>query len=367
MNANEKLIDAITIHLVDLTRVEPSIKNDVLAKLKALEKEIIMAIVDANLEVPINPAAKKKVLNNLLKTAQKIIESHYSQISQDMIKVQEDIVKTEFKFVENSINIAIGATIANTVINKKAATTIAKETLIEGAPSKDWWGRQSVGLHRSFIDLVRRGVLAGDTNQQIIQRIKGTRGRGFTDGVMNIPRKNATTLITTAIHAVANRATMKAYEGNEDISKGYRHLSTMDNKTSTICQAKSDLIWTSDKKPVNHNILFEVPPIHWNCRSKVVLIIKDWDEITGKTKTKLEDKLTPRQRAVMGGQAKVANYEDWLKTKPKVMQIEKLGQKKWDLWQTGKLSFRDMIDQRGNPLSIEELYKKLGVPLDNVV
>jgi hypothetical protein len=58
----------------------------------------------------------------------------------------------------------------------------------------------------------------------------------------------------------------------------------------------------------------------------------------------------------MDGQvAQALTYEGWLKTKSGAFQKEVLGPGKWQLWQDGQIGLKDLIDQRGRPLTLEEL------------
>jgi hypothetical protein len=70
-------------------------------------------------------------------------------------------------------------------------------------------------------------------------------------------------------------------------------------------------------------------------------------------------KLPQGTRASMDGQvSKGLNYEDWLRSKPESFQKEALGVGKWKLWKKGKVGFTDLLDQSGNPLSLEQLQDK---------
>lgn len=97
-----------------------------------------------------------------------------------------------------------------------------------------------------------------------------------------------------------------------------------------------------------------------NCRTTLIPIVKSIDEILG-TKgvdKKLAKGISKSTQASMDGQvAGTLNYEDWLKTKPEAFQKEVLGQGKFDLWKAGKIGLRDLIDQRGRPVSLKELRK----------
>ena len=61
-------------------------------------------------------------------------------------------------------------------------------------------------------------------------------------------------------------------------------------------------------------------------------------------------------QASMNGQvAGELTYEQWLETQSTATQLEVLGPGRLKLWNAGKISLRDLIDQRGNPLTLKEL------------
>lgn len=65
-------------------------------------------------------------------------------------------------------------------------------------------------------------------------------------------------------------------------------------------------------------------------------------------------------QASMDGQiAADLSYEQWLRKKPKKFQIEQLGPKKYELWKKGELTFTDLINQTGRPLTVKELEEKI--------
>ncbi|MDO9894668.1 phage head morphogenesis protein, partial [Glaesserella parasuis] len=50
------------------------------------------------------------------------------------------------------------------------------------------------------------------------------------------------------------------------------------------------------------------------------------------------------------------NYENWLKSKSPEQQDQVLGKGKADLWRRGVITFADMLDQSGRPLTLKDLY-----------
>ena len=76
---NDKVLDAITGHSVDLTRLEASLQADVLKELKVLEKDLIKKLKNANLEANSIPL-KRKRMQALLAQTKKTIKEAYVKI-----------------------------------------------------------------------------------------------------------------------------------------------------------------------------------------------------------------------------------------------------------------------------------------------
>jgi hypothetical protein len=68
------------------------------------------------------------------------------------------------------------------------------------------------------------------------------------------------------------------------------------------------------------------------------------------------DELSPAQRASMDGEVPAdTTYEEWLKGKPVEFQERVLGVEKSQMWRDGEITFKDLVDQTGRPLTLEEL------------
>jgi hypothetical protein len=52
------------------------------------------------------------------------------------------------------------------------------------------------------------------------------------------------------------------------------------------------------------------------------------------------------------------SFEDWLKKQSVARQDTVLGAGKADLWRRDKVTFRDLLDQNGRPLTTEQLRAK---------
>lgn len=96
-----------------------------------------------------------------------------------------------------------------------------------------------------------------------------------------------------------------------------------------------------------------------NCRSTMRLLTKSWRELGFDI-----DEIPESTRASMDGQVKQGlTYEDWLKGKTPEEQDKVLGKGKADLWRRGVITFRDMLDQTGRPMTLKQLQDWQEIPL----
>jgi hypothetical protein len=149
--------------------------------------------------------------------------------------------------------------------SEAALKALVNGSLIEGAPSAAWWAKQSDDLQFKFAAQVRQGIAQGETLQQIIIRVAGSKKLGLS-GIFDVSRRNASALVHTSIQQVANDARLATFKANDDIIKGVRQLSTLDSHTSTVCVSYSGASWDLEGNPINGTILpFNGgTPRHWN-------------------------------------------------------------------------------------------------------
>jgi SPP1 gp7 family putative phage head morphogenesis protein len=233
---------------------------------------------------------------------------------------------------------------------------IAKSSLIQGATIGDWFGRLNNSAKFDIERAIKNGVTLGQTNKEIANAIVGN-GSDKGPQALAKARRDAMAITRTAVQTVANDARMAGLMENQDIIKAVRWVSTLDSRTSEICIARSGKTWTFPEfKPIGHSIPWNGgPPAHWSCRSTYVPITKSFAEIRGKPFAK---EISQTTRSSMNGQvAADLSFDQFLKNKPKEFADEMLGKGKADLWRSGKITLSQLLDQRGNPLTLSELLR----------
>ena len=211
-----------------------------------------------------------------------------------------------------------------------------------------------------FSQVVRNGLLTGETTPAIAKRLVGqlqfgeqartARQLAAAGGELTAVADNQImSLVRTSINQVANSASMAVYEANQDISKKYRYIATLDSRTSSICRALDNREFEYGKGPT--------PPQHFGCRSTIVAVI-DPDILPPSTIAK---------RASADGPVPInTSYGQWLKDQPLKTQQDVLGASKVPYFNRladkygAKNAMAKLVRDDGAELTLEQLRKRYG-------
>jgi SPP1 gp7 family putative phage head morphogenesis protein len=201
-----------------------------------------------------------------------------------------------------------------------------------------------------FSQVVRNGLLTGETTPSIAKRLIGNLQFGEEAKTVRqlvaaggqataVADNQVMALVRTSINQVANSASQQVYEANQDITKKYRYVATLDSRTSSICAALDGREFEYGKGPM--------PPQHFNCRSTTVPII-DPDILPPSTIAK---------RASADGPVPInTSYGQWLKDQPLKTQQDVLG--------PGKVPyFNRLVDKYGARDAMAKLVRDDGSEL----
>jgi hypothetical protein len=236
-----------------------------------------------------------------------------------------------------------------------ALKALVNGSVIEGAPSGAWWAKQAQDTAFKFAQQVRQGIAQGETLQQIIIRVAGSKRLG-TAGIMEVSRRNASALVHTSIMQVAGDAREAFIKANEDVYKGYRWLSTLDGHVCPKCIPRSGAMWDLNHNPIEGNsIPYHTTPLHFSCRCVILGITKSYRDLGLNV-----DEMKPGTRASDLGQVPAdMSFEGFLGRHNKEYADDLLGKGRADLWRKGKITLSDLLDSNGRELSFSQLKAKL--------
>lgn len=357
ISVNNKIADEVRSHAILLSRYTESQKAEIYRRVNRLFNKL--KVQTASARIFTGTIRQKRIeMDKLFKQAEAEIREAYYQIrdytDKSLLEFAEYEAGWAKRLLSSNIGIEIGAI---TGISKEQFNAIVADTLIEGAPSSEWWSRQSVKLVDYFKDNVRKGWMLGEGMDEITRRlIGGTDKNG--NPVFDIKKgtlRGAKALVRTSVQAISSEARKGVFKENADILKGVQWVSTLDTRTSVGCAALDGLMWDLENNPIGHDMVLEGPPRHWNCRSVLSPVAKSFEEL-GIEGLKGLEKVGGDVRASIDGEvADSKTFEAWLKEKPDSYADEIFGKERAEMWRNGKLSIRDMVDQKGRPLTLQEL------------
>lgn len=347
--ATEDFADRLRRRLIGGLRFDGHVRKQVLELLRDVETEIIAKLDQHNPVGVSQTAAQQRRLRRLLRDTRAKMRELYRDIHLNTATSLDEFAAAEAAWAQSALHRAVsGVAVDLTVRVAPAAVlrTLIEDTLIVGRPLNEWWAKQEQVAFDRFAIQMRLGVAQNETVEQLIRRVRGTRAMRFQDGLMEVSRRSAEMAVRTSVNAIGNAARQAVYEANGDLITAFVHSSVLDGKTSITCGARDGLAWDQERAPVGHKVAFQQPPLHPNCRSVILPRIGDVRTIPGSR--------VSADGAVPASQT----FETWIRGKSASEQNEILGPGRARMWRHNKLTLRQLLDFKGDPLSLSELERR---------
>lgn len=333
-----ELIDAILRQSVELQRLSQGEEAKAAAILSALEDDLRALLTQGNLS-----DKSKREIEALIKEAHKAITGQYVNIAGvlDLEAVVQHVADQTVDFLDDTFPIAIG--------NPSIATlqSLSRDILIDGSPASAWWAKQAEDTAFKFAGNVRRGVLEGKTNEQIVRDVVAD---------MDVSRRNARTLVHSSIMTAANQARLATYKKNMKGAMGVKWLATLDSHTCHTCANLDGSEWDFDGKKLGKTRMeFQAAPAHWACRC-IMTPVPNYAALN-EISPGLGDRLKASgERASSNGPVKSGTtFADFLKRQPDAWVREYLGAERAELYLSGKITLSDLVTKGGREKTLEEL------------
>ena len=245
---NKTLIFELITHQIDLMRYEKIVRADVFALLDNMQNDVSSKMVSGS-------------LNTQIEHVEHIVKHGYESILNilDVLPVLDSemlwlaatlsALTTAYRLKDKIIPFA----------QQKLKELAAKFTL-GGLTLPETIAKQRHDLSNKIKAWLRQAKI-DDTTPNLSEL------GDFFDRAKN----NAKTMTRTWINSVSHTA-HEAFAKLNPFVKGFRHLSILDGKTSTVCTHRNGLLWDKKHEPIGHNESFKRPPLHPNCRSQLVYV-----------------------------------------------------------------------------------------------
>ncbi|WP_312450073.1 minor capsid protein [Stutzerimonas nitrititolerans] len=342
MATAERLIEAATRNSVLLERLKAGEVQKIDPFLRRIDKDIRERLSRDALT-----AYSRQRLETMLATIDAMIAKVQGEFSEQLLLDLFDIGSYEAEFEARSLDqVLVNISVATPTVQAIQAAVKAQPLSVTGPDGgkllepfiADWLQAE----RNRVTGAIRMGYVQGETNQQIINRIRGTKALQYSDGLLSISRRNAEAVVRTGIQHVASVARMETWKANSDVVTGWRFLATMDGRTSTQCRSLDQRVFKMGQGPL--------PPLHIRCRSSMTA------ELDARYKFLDED----ATRASKDGYVSAdLTYYEWLKGQSSEFQEIALGKARAKLFRDGGLSakrFAELqLDRRFMPLTLDQM------------
>lgn len=379
MAINDELANAVLRNAHRTVAFEKTINRKIRGNLVVLERELASLLGDADLESAL-PRFQEQRLQRLRADVNDAINTTYAGNAKDLQAGLTNIAAQTQRLTIQSFNKVFTFDIFDITLTPTELRVLARNPVVLGGTTTEQWFKQKGALKQKFVEQMRLGLVQGETNQQLTNRLIGkTTGARETviingknrsvavrsGGIMDVPNHQATALVRTSAQSVSNKTLETIYKDNDDVIGGIGVLVTLDGRTTLICMSLSGASWdvkTGDPLPESpKQIPYPGPaPYHWNCRTVIVPITRSWEELLGTKQSQILDKAKKPAgvRASMNGEVPGdQQYTGFLNGQSNKFQNSVMGRGKADLFREGKIELNQLTDAMLKPLSLAQLEK----------
>jgi len=226
MTVNDRLLDLAVRHQVGLQRYSTATVRKLIALLNRVDAHIVAQVLRFDPDA-VRGAWSATRLEKLLEAIRIVNRDAYNSVNRELTAELKALAIYEAGFQVRSIVSALP--VAFDVVSPSSeqlyATVNARP--FQGRVLKEWGRDLEVAAFARVRDGIRQGFVEGQTTDQIIRRIRGTPANRYRDGILEISRRSAESVVRTAINHTANVARQELYKANDDLVDRWRFVATL--------------------------------------------------------------------------------------------------------------------------------------------
>nr|WP_312824959.1 minor capsid protein [Acinetobacter oleivorans] len=352
---NKNLLEVLTQHQAYLYRTSSQSVNELLGLFNDDTNEMLSKLRDLLDELSdsekIALAGGKYTTSNL-REIRDLISQWFSSVNTSLPEAFSVSATAMAVYEANYIAKLYGAKISKPD-GEKLFSAAKKVPLAGGALVDDLLSRIAESARQKVEYAIRDGISTGKTNQEIIQRIRGTKRLNFEDGLLNSTKSDIDRTVRTIRSHVANQAYLDSYKkiGFEYV----RFVSVLDGRTSKLCASLDGTIWEINDPSKR------VPPLHPHCRSILVPVDQD-GRLAGERPFVMDERqvknIPKDERSQLIGQLDAnTTFKEFFGKTDDFFQKEWLGPKRYKLYKEGKFDFEKFFDPEGRLYTLDQLRK----------
>lgn len=359
MTVNVVLQDKAVNRAIDLHRYQRGIVLRLIAILNRTDARLSAQLTEALMQLERDSFTVER-LDALLGSVRALNAQAYAEVFRELEPEMRTLAEVESGYQAGLFKGTLPAAVqlqypvAGVSLDQVYAAVVSRP--FQGRLLAGWAANVEASRMTLIRNTVRQGFVEGQTTAQIIGKVRGSRALNYADGLLDRSRRELATIVQTALSHTAQTARQAFYDANANVIKALRWVSTLDNRTSSMCMVRDGLLYDPEThKPLDSSIPWLGGPgcLHFNCRSVSTPVAKSWKELG----IDMAD-MPAGTRASMDGQVPAdLTYGDWLKRQSAARQDEILGPVRAKLLRGGA-KMESFYDDKGRWLSLPQLLAK---------
>ena len=338
---NEQVQDRVISHMLFLERLKTQEANKIINRLDNDILPDVLNKIENRIERDLSTTGTAR-LQGMAATIGSITGQISTELKDELSQLADDEAKWQIGAIRETLDADIDMAAPAPELLREAV----QDRPFDGFTLQQWMDKLDNSTQDNLTGAIQRGVAQGETNDQIMRRIRGMRAAGFADGVLQTTRNQAETVTRSAVQHVSNQARTEVFKANDDVVKKVQWVATLDTRTCPVCMSLDGQTFPVDQG--------KRPPIHVNCRCAVTPVLKSFREL-GIDK----DEIPESTRASMNGQVPESQtFGQWLKKQPSETVDEALGPKRAKLFREGNLDVKEFVNRRDQTLTLDQLRQK---------
>lgn len=360
--AQKALLDALSQHQAYLYRASSQSVNELLKQFSSISNAQLLRLSELLEELT---DAERKALQGLnfasrgraskrIEEIKAILNEWFDSLN---VELSADFEKSAIALAvyEVAYTVKLLGETAVAISGAEAYKTIRK-TPYAGGQLVDYLFKDIAASLRKKVEyVIRDGISQGQTNQQIVQRIKGKRekvdgGYSYTGGMLEAEHNVIERQVRTARSHVSTSVYIDTYK-----AAGYEYVkvvATLDGRTCKYCASIDGDVYGIDD-PARPRF-----PVHPNNRTTYVGCDKD-GEIGGvrpfvMDERKVKDIPKDERKHLIGQLDANTSFKEFFEQSDEFFQRTWLGKTKYELYKSGKFpieKFADPLNKRGYTLA----------------
>jgi len=250
---NQQILNYVIRHGVYLERYKTSVANDILAMFNKDVAPDVERLLFKYFGSETITATKVKAftsnLNDIMSAYTLMTDKTQQELSQFAISEAD----WQMAMLKNTVPVNLDFTMPS----PKVLESLATKSYVRGALVEDWFTNLGSTLTQKVTQQINIGMVEGQGIADIVRRIKGTQAAGYSDGILDLSRRNIEAVVRTSVATVGNGARSELYQANTDVIGGEYWDATLDASTCEVCAALDRQEFEVGAGPM--------APIHWNC------------------------------------------------------------------------------------------------------